>query len=324
MNSHGAFSMIVPDALLARDEAAQVRDLLLKNGLRRVYHCGPVFPAAVSAVVLVVDRSYKADRVAVDGRHGIGFEVRHPCSITRFRRDPARRLLVHTSDGEAAVLDRLTALPQRLQDYLIISRGEEIGKKDVSKEGQIPIVVGEDIRRYYIRLPTRFIVTIKKNPDLYRAPKILVVKTGQQPVAALDYVGHVTIQSVYNLSPAIAEVPLEVLLAILNSKLIAFMVKRTFTAYKRIFPQLNQATLASLPLPALPPQGVQATERVREMLDLQKRLANAKTTHEKTLLQRQIASTDHQIDQLVYELYGLTEEEIKIVEEGERGDPESA
>jgi hypothetical protein len=33
-----------------------------------------------------------------------------------------------------------------------------------------------------------------------------------------------------------------------------------------------------------------------------------------TLLQRQIASTDAQIDELVYELYGLTEEEIRLVE----------
>jgi len=31
-------------------------------------------------------------------------------------------------------------------------------------------------------------------------------------------------------------------------------------------------------------------------------------------LQREIDATDRQIDQLVYELYGLTEEEIKIVE----------
>ena len=35
----------------------------------------------------------------------------------------------------------------------------------------------------------------------------------------------------------------------------------------------------------------------------------------KTRLQREIEATDHQIDQLVYEFYGLTEEEIKIVEE---------
>jgi hypothetical protein len=37
--------------------------------------------------------------------------------------------------------------------------------------------------------------------------------------------------------------------------------------------------------------------------------------HEKTAFQRQIEATDQQIDKLVYELYGLTEEEIKIVEE---------
>jgi hypothetical protein len=33
-----------------------------------------------------------------------------------------------------------------------------------------------------------------------------------------------------------------------------------------------------------------------------------------TCLQRQIKATDQQIEALVYELYGLTEEEIKIVE----------
>lgn len=32
-------------------------------------------------------------------------------------------------------------------------------------------------------------------------------------------------------------------------------------------------------------------------------------------LQRLIAATDRQIDRRVYELYGLTEEEIRIVEE---------
>jgi len=42
----------------------------------------------------------------------------------------------------------------------------------------------------------------------------------------------------------------------------------------------------------------------------------AKTAHEKTMFQRQITVTDHQIDQLVYALYGLTADEIKIVEEG--------
>jgi predicted nucleic acid-binding Zn-ribbon protein len=52
------------------------------------------------------------------------------------------------------------------------------------------------------------------------------------------------------------------------------------------------------------------------MRTLHKQLTEAKTGHEQTLLQRQIDATDKQIDKLVYELYELTEEEIKIVEGG--------
>lgn len=50
------------------------------------------------------------------------------------------------------------------------------------------------------------------------------------------------------------------------------------------------------------------------MLDLHNKLLLACTEHEKTIIQRQIDATDREIDRLVYELYGLTEDEIKIVE----------
>lgn len=53
---------------------------------------------------------------------------------------------------------------------------------------------------------------------------------------------------------------------------------------------------------------------VEKILDLNRRLAEARDGHEKTVLQRQIEATDGEIDKLVYELYGLTEEEIAIVE----------
>ena len=49
-----------------------------------------------------------------------------------------------------------------------------------------------------------------------------------------------------------------------------------------------------------------------------KRLAETKAGHEKTLFQRQIEATYKQIDRLVYELYGLTEDEIAIVEDAAR------
>jgi hypothetical protein len=50
------------------------------------------------------------------------------------------------------------------------------------------------------------------------------------------------------------------------------------------------------------------------MLALHKQLAAAKTPHQQTVLQTQITATDRQIDRLVYDLYGLTSAEIKIVE----------
>ena len=45
-----------------------------------------------------------------------------------------------------------------------------------------------------------------------------------------------------------------------------------------------------------------------------KDLPKAKTPHEQESIQRQLAATDRQIDMLVYELYGLTDDEIRIVE----------
>lgn len=44
--------------------------------------------------------------------------------------------------------------------------------------------------------------------------------------------------------------------------------------------------------------------------------ALARTPAEQTALARQIATMDWQMDRLVYELYGLTDEEVKIVEGG--------
>ncbi|MDO9528790.1 MAG: hypothetical protein Q7J27_06470, partial [Syntrophales bacterium] len=55
-------------------------------------------------------------------------------------------------------------------------------------------------------------------------------------------------------------------------------------------------------------------ELVKRMLDLNKQLAETKEPQTKTVLQRQIETTDRQIDRLVYELYELTEDEIRIVE----------
>jgi len=55
-------------------------------------------------------------------------------------------------------------------------------------------------------------------------------------------------------------------------------------------------------------------ELVQTMLDLHRQLSSPGPEHKRTLLARRIEATDRQIDRLVYELYGLTEEEIGLVE----------
>jgi hypothetical protein len=54
---------------------------------------------------------------------------------------------------------------------------------------------------------------------------------------------------------------------------------------------------------------------VNRMLDLHKQLTAVQSPNDKTRLQREIEATGRQIDQLVYELYGVKAEEIRIVEE---------
>jgi hypothetical protein len=57
-------------------------------------------------------------------------------------------------------------------------------------------------------------------------------------------------------------------------------------------------------------------ELVENMLELHKKLASAGLPVEKELIQRRIDTVDRQIDNLVYQLYGITDKEIEIVEGG--------
>ncbi|OHB65579.1 MAG: hypothetical protein A2Y76_12275, partial [Planctomycetes bacterium RBG_13_60_9] len=114
------------------------------------------------------------------------------------------------------------------------------------------------------------------------------------------------------------------LLGILNSKA-AFLYFKTTCAglegsgstYLRFFGQYME----TFPVPPTDTKHDSHHKRreaviqfVEGMLRLHEDLSGARTPNEQETLQRQIAATDAQIDQLVYELYGLTANEIKIVE----------
>lgn len=161
-----------------------------------------------------------------------------------------------------------------------------------------------------------------KNIDLMSASKILVPDIANRASFALDETGEYAFTSGYGITlrSNTTESP-KYILGLLNSKVLDFFLKRVSTTmrggYFRYFTQF----IKQLPLRPIDfSNHREATlhdnmvQLVDLMQDLHKRLAMCSIPADKTLHQRQIDATDRQIDELVYELYGVTEEEIRIVE----------
>jgi len=111
----------------------------------------------------------------------------------------------------------------------------------------------------------------------------------------------------------------EYVLGLLNSKLLDWMLRQSATQMRGGYYSFESRFIKNLPIRAIDfsntsdkAQHDRMVELVERMLSLHKQLAAAKTAHDKTMLQRQIDATDKQIDRLVYEFYGLTDEEIAI------------
>jgi len=86
-------------------------------------------------------------------------------------------------------------------------------------------------------------------------------------------------------------------------------------------PQLKKIHLDQFPVrsidfanPSEKAQHDKLVSRVEKMLELQKKYHEARMERDKELYERRIRIIDAQIDGLVYDLYGLTEEEVKVVE----------
>jgi len=320
VNGQGRWGLVVPDTLLARDENQETRRFLLKEGLEYLYYWGTVFEASVSTIIFVASKGSKSDTVLCELLNGNAVQAQFRCSKERFLSDPKQRFLIHMSDKEANIFSRIENECEPLKNFVRISRGEEIGKKEVLSQGPIPIIVGEDISRYFVQQPSRFLYTIKKDAALYQSPKIVMLKTGLRCVAALDKVGYVTMQSVYNLHLTKPPIAYETLLALLNSRFVYCFVYKTFTSYKGLFPQLNQSTVEAIPVPRnIHEKQKDLISCVQNIMCLNEELKVAKNAQVENLIRSQIDIIDKEIDQSIYSQYGLNLEEINVIESNLKG-----
>jgi adenine-specific DNA methylase len=114
---------------------------------------------------------------------------------------------------------------------------------------------------------------------------------------------------------------IEYILGLLNSRLLFWKLQQMSNIFRGGWITCTKQYFGELPIrmvnfadPAEKARHDRLVQMVEHMISRHKQLAIAKMPQEQTMLQRQLDATDRQIDRLVYELYGLTDAEIQIVE----------
>ena len=116
-----------------------------------------------------------------------------------------------------------------------------------------------------------------------------------------------------------SDISTKVLLAIINSALISWYHKiNSPKGSRKTFPKVLIGDIRNFPFPKTIDQSNNTIKNIQinveNIITAKKQLHQTKTESDKNYLERKCSQLDNQIDQLVYELYGLTEEEINIVE----------
>ena len=347
LSNGGRFSLITPANFLANNHLARLRRFLLsETKVERVDVIdGGVFAGvSVDNAILTLSAGAKTLSpfvVAHCDPKGAALRCLQETWITpdRALRDDHVLFLADGGIAGERLWDKIEKVSVHLGSLCDVNFGKQLRDRkrfpnDVIevpgirhiKTTHVPCYNGRDITRYGLKwgLLACLNDTVAQSggcwdPTKHRARnKLLTRQIGRYPEFALDADGYDCLNTMFMVNPRGA-IPTRFLLAVLNSRLLqAFWLAR-FYDQRRTFPKIKGTYLKELPVPSAAIDDVARQQplivRVDQMLSLRKRLADVNTPHEKQTIERQITATDNQIDRLVYELYGLTDDEIRIVEE---------
>jgi type I restriction-modification system DNA methylase subunit len=344
LRSRGFFSFIVPSAWLGGPAYQGIRELLLRHQMGTVVLLPfDVFrDAYVDTTIFVVHKQHPTSshesRTYVYGKREklrninlmpgdyqltLQDQWAHT-ELKKFILDPVVIRLVQKLHFTA---------PLSFDDVVRVKRGVLFDKKYLTKKQTSrtshPYFEG-DVYRYQLKQAAgswvEFDDRMKERPKefiWFEGRRILLrrlVNRRRRLMATLVADTFITSKNLYSLLGKTEAVSILAILGVLNSKLISHLyVKQVTQASKDDFPQVTIKDLLALPFPDLArdESGQQRMMKLAErFLSLQEHFDAVRTDHEKIAIQREIDATDKQIDALVYELYGLTEEEIQTVEEG--------
>lgn len=192
----------------------------------------------------------------------------------------------------------------------------------------VPIIAGSDVQRYFT-VPSSEFVLFKRpatsggcwDKEVHFAPHKLVVRQiCEEPTASIVRSPLAVTGNIFTVRGSSLENELY-LLGIINSRLTAFFWKLMFADFKESFPQVTIFSLEQLPVRTLDVSNPTDKFRhgkmvslVEQMLAAKQQLAIAQSDKDKSFYAHRCDGLDRQIDALVYDLYGLTDDEIRLVE----------
>ena len=178
-------------------------------------------------------------------------------------------------------------------------------------ETYYPELKGRDVKRFHIDEAKNYIkwgdwLMSPKDKKFQFSPKILLRQIiGEKFICSIDTNNHIADQSLYILiNKEGQDFSLTSMLGVLNSKLLSFFFRKYYSEEDDLFPKIKVNELKKLPIVKFSPKlDSKISDIVQTVITTKRNDPLVNTTE-----------LEHEIDHLVYELYGLTEEEIEVVE----------
>ncbi len=173
-------------------------------------------------------------------------------------------------------------------------------------------IIGRDFHRYVWQI--RDERWIKYGDWLaeprYTAPfddevKIVIRQTADSIIAHIDKRKYLSLKNVHNLRITNSNLEPNYLLGLLNSKLISWWYQKLIPEQNRVFAEVKVVNLKKLPI------AIASSDEQKPIIDLVDRILASKAADPSA----DTSALEAEIDRLVYQLYGLTEAEIALVEE---------
>ncbi|OEJ15504.1 methyltransferase [Brachyspira hampsonii] len=325
--SNGLVSFIVPRFLKFNIDSEEVRKLFLKYNIKQLVEVGKAFKnVSTECIVFLVSKDDKKEDIKIyDYYPNKDVTFIKTMDKNMFYNFPNIIFNTIVSEEEINIINKMLSISVKVSEICSLKRGMEIGKKDIreNKSG-ILTLLGEEVSKYQIAYENTYCLENHKEVSRLKlfseVEKILIRRVANQLIATYDNENYYFIKNLYSLISK--DYNLKYILGLLNSKLLNFFFKKYFTTKKEdIFPEIQAYHINELPIYKIDLDKKEEKEKynkiielVDSMIILNKKILSEKNPNSLNMINRQIYACEKQLDNLIFSIYNLNDEERMIIE----------